>query len=105
MMTEAVFIHENIYGTSNNLCSGGGSWAISRDFTIINDPNINLFFEANRCGIKDNDGNILFIAEGNTKSLKSHYSYNICVHKKTKEVSLFVESGINIPFYLPLVKV
>jgi len=103
-MTDAVFIHRNIYGTNDNVCVGGGARAISRDYNIINDTTIHLFIEPYRCGIKDDVGTILFSVEGCTKTLKSDYSYNICVHKKTKEVCLFVESGINIPRYLPLKK-
>ena len=103
-MTDTAFIHRNVYGNNNNVCSGGGATAISRDYIIINDSTIHLFFEPNKCGIKDNDGTILFATEGCTKTLKSHYSYNICIHKKTKEVCLFIESGINIPVYLPLRK-
>jgi len=103
-MADTAFIHRNIYGVSNKVCSGGGARAISRDYNIINDPTIHLFFDPYRYGIKNNDENVLFSAEGCTKTLKPHYSYNICVHKKTKEVCLFVESGINIPFYLPLKK-
>ena len=104
-MANAVFIHKNIYGTNDNLCSEGGARAISRDYSIVNDSSINLFIEPYRCGIKDNSGNLLYVTEGCTKTLKSHYTYNICVHKKTKEVCLFIESGINIPSYLPLSKV
>ena len=102
----AVFIHKNRYGINNNEhMERENVRGINRDFKIVEDPTLSLFIEPYKCGIKDEYGNILYFTEGSTESLKPHYSYNICVHKKTKEISLFVESGINIPRYLPLRKV
>jgi len=104
-MAEPVFIHKNMYERKNNPYLGGGVRAIGRDFNIINNQNMYLFIEPFRCGLQDVSGNVLYSNTGCTNALKSHYSYNVCVHKKTKEVYLFVESGINTPRYLPLLKV
>ena len=59
-----------------------------------------VFIEDNRYGINDENGNMIAYKMANTSPLKMHYKYTI--HVQNGVPHIWVEPGINMPFFIEL---